>query len=66
MGWETAWHYLERVDVPISIVAGALAWHYDHAQVLLVVLGTVWWYLVSRAVGIALRVIRGPAEIPHV
>ena len=65
MAWETGWYYLERIDIPISIVAGALAWHYDHGHILLVVLGTLWWYLLSRAIEIGFRFIRGRGEIPR-
>ena len=63
VAWENGWYYLERIDAPISIVAGAFAWHYDHGQVLLLLLGTLWWYLLSRAGEMFLRFVRRRGQI---
>jgi hypothetical protein len=44
------WKYVGLVDYPVSIAAVGLAWHYNWPPVLLFgILGTLWWYLLSRA-----------------
>lgn len=42
--------FIEIIDLPISLVYMALAWNYGVlAVVWLVVVGTLWWYLLCRA-----------------
>ncbi|HKM67929.1 MAG TPA: hypothetical protein VJX70_12250 [Candidatus Acidoferrum sp.] len=44
------WKYVGLVDYPVSIAAVGLAWHYNWPPFLLFgILGTLWWYLLSRA-----------------
>ena len=41
--------YIIVADLPISLVVFALAWHYPVlAAIWLVIIGTLWWYLISR------------------
>jgi len=41
--------YIILADLPISIMVFALAWQYPVlAMTWLVVIGTLWWYLLSR------------------
>ncbi len=43
------WTYIMLVDFPISAVAFGLAWKYGAlAATWTVVVGTLWWYLLSR------------------
>jgi hypothetical protein len=32
----------------MSIIAAAVSWHYDHLLFWVAILGTVWWFLLSR------------------
>jgi hypothetical protein len=51
------------VDLPISLVAFALAWKYSAlATVWILVVGTLWWYLLSRAAGLLVRRIKARRE----
>ena len=46
-------------DLPISIVAYALAFHYGLlAGVWIFVVGMLWWYLLSRGAGIVFDVFK--------
>ena len=41
--------YLIAADLPVSLVVFALAWHYPMlAAIWIMVVGTLWWYLLSR------------------
>jgi hypothetical protein len=43
-----AWSYLMVIDFPISLVALGLAWKYAAlAAAWMVVVGTLWWYLLG-------------------
>ncbi len=46
-----AWTIVFIVDFPISIVPSILIWKYQTlAGMWLIVVGTLWWYLISRGV----------------
>jgi hypothetical protein len=41
--------YIILADLPVSLVVFGLAWHYPMlAAIWIVVVGTLWWYLLSR------------------
>ena len=43
------WDFVVRADFPLSLVADALRPHYSAiAAIWIVVVGTLWWYLLSR------------------
>jgi hypothetical protein len=45
------WDFVVRVDFPVSLVATALGPRYSTlGAIWIVVAGTLWWYLLSRAV----------------
>ncbi len=45
-----AWSFIMLADLPISLVAYALGWKYSAlADLWIIVAGTLWWYLLSRA-----------------
>ena len=51
-------------DLPISIVAYALAWKYPAAAALwILVAGTSWWYLLSRGADYLARRYRKPSGV---
>jgi hypothetical protein len=47
---DKAWGYMLFVDVPMSVIIGAISYNFDHPLLLFGTLGTLWWYLISRAV----------------
>ncbi len=49
------------VDMPVSAIAYALAWkHGTVAAIWVVVVGTLWWYLLSRGLGLLIAKLLGP------
>jgi len=51
--------YIMTVDLPISLVAVALVWkHSALATAWISVVGTLWWYLLSRGAELVLRKFR--------
>ncbi len=51
----TTWNFLMLADLPISLVAFALAWnHSSLAAVWIAVAGTLWWYLLACGVDFVL------------
>jgi hypothetical protein len=57
---ESAWQYMFVIDIPMSVIIGAISYNYDHPLLLFGTFGTLWWYLVSRAVEmISTRVFAG-------
>jgi hypothetical protein len=49
--WAIAFTYILMLDLPISVVAYALAWkHPAIATTWIFVVGTLWWYGLSRGV----------------
>jgi hypothetical protein len=58
------WTYLVVMDFPISLVAIGLAWKYSALAVAwVVVVDTLWWYLLSRGAEFVFRelIARRPA-----
>jgi hypothetical protein len=48
------WDFIMQVDIPISLVAFALTPKYDPLATLwIIVVGTLWWYAISRIVEFA-------------
>lgn len=53
------WGFIMLFDLPTSIVAYALAFHYSFlAGVWIFVVGTLWWYLLSRGAGFVFDVFK--------
>ncbi len=54
LGWSTAgllWGFLVLLDLPASLPYYFAAWsHGTMAALWIIVVGTIWWYLVSRAI----------------
>jgi hypothetical protein len=49
--WGIVWVFVMLLDLPISGVAYALTWKYGALAVIWIMsAGTLWWYLLSRAV----------------
>jgi len=49
MNLESGWEYVGLFDYPISIAAVGLAWRYRVPPFLsFVIIGTLWWYFLSR------------------
>jgi hypothetical protein len=58
--------YLMFIDFPISLVTFALAWkHSVLAGAWLIVVGTLWWYLLSRGVLFVFRKITDRSPVTH-
>jgi hypothetical protein len=51
----SAWGYLALIDIPMSVIIIAISYSFDHPLILFGTLGTLWWYLLSRAAGIVFR-----------
>jgi hypothetical protein len=50
------WTFIMMADLPVSIVAYVLAWqHGALAAIWVIVAGSLWWYLLSRGVEVALN-----------
>jgi hypothetical protein len=48
--------YLIAADLPVSLVVFALAWQYPVlAGIWIMVVGTLWWYFLSRLLEIGVR-----------
>jgi hypothetical protein len=65
--WGIAFTYILMLDIPISVVAYALAWKYPAiATIWIFVVGTLWWYLLSRAIELVFDkfIDQGPSEQP--
>jgi hypothetical protein len=59
------WTYLMMIDFPISLVALGLAWKYSAlAAAWMIILGTLWWYLLSRGAEFAFRNLKGRRPAP--
>lgn len=46
---ESAWEYMMFVDAPASVLIISVSYNFDHPLILFGVIGTLWWYLLSRA-----------------
>ncbi len=55
---DSAWQYMMLIDIPMSVVIMAISYDFDHPLLLFGILGTLWWYLLSRGAEIAFRVLR--------
>jgi hypothetical protein len=53
-------HYLIYVDFPLSLLLVALGWRNDNFLFWFATLGTLWWYLLSRALNSILTRLWGP------
>jgi len=42
------WGYLLMIDIPMSVIIGAIAYSFQHPLILFGTLGTLWWYFLSR------------------
>ena len=52
------WGYIMIIDLPISIVAYALAFKASPlAYIWIIVVGTLWWYVLSRGVQFVFNVL---------
>ncbi len=57
------WVGVMLVDMPVSAIAYALAWkHGTVAAIWVVVIGTLWWYLLSRGVGLLIAKLRAKSQ----
>ena len=45
---ESGWEYMMFVDGPTSVLIVAESYNWDHPLVLFGIIGTLWWYLLSR------------------
>jgi hypothetical protein len=63
---DAAWGYMFLVDIPMSVIILAVAYNFDHPMILFGILGTLWWYLLSRAADMVIRRLRakdaGPTD----
>ena len=56
---ESGWKYLGLVDFPVSIAEVGLSMRFDVPPFLFfVIIGTIWWYLVSLVILALLRKLR--------
>jgi len=46
---DSGWQYLTMIDAPASVLVIALIYNFNHPLILFGIVGTVWWYLLSRA-----------------
>ena len=59
------WAGIMLVDLPVSVVAYALAWqHGTIATVWIVVMGTLWWCLLGVGADLVVHHIRSAAQTP--
>jgi hypothetical protein len=49
---ESGWDYMLFIDIPVSGLLFGLSYNFNHPLILYGVIGTLWWYLLSRAVEI--------------
>lgn len=47
---DRAWGYMFLVDIPMSVIILAISYNFNHPLLLFGTLGTLWWYLISRAI----------------
>jgi hypothetical protein len=57
------WVGIMLVDMPVSAIAYALAWkHGTVAAIWVVIIGTLWWYLLSRGIRLLIDKFRAKAQ----
>jgi hypothetical protein len=50
--WGIVWSFILILDLPISLVAYGIGWKYGGLATLwIIVMGTLWWYLLGRGAG---------------
>ena len=60
-----AWTGIMVADFPISLLALALAWKYSAlATAWILVVGTLWWYLLSRGAEVVVRRFKARRDVP--
>jgi hypothetical protein len=47
--WESAWGYLFLIDILMSVIILTISYDFNHPLIVFGILGTLWWYLLSRA-----------------
>jgi hypothetical protein len=52
------------VDIPMSVIILAISYSFDHPLLLFGTLGTLWWYLLSRAADMIGSRIRRDSDSP--
>jgi hypothetical protein len=58
--------FIMLADLPISLVAYALAWKYSSLAALwILIVGTAWWYLLSRGIELAIDRLRDRGTLPR-
>jgi hypothetical protein len=64
MGSESGRDFLALVDEPMSTLIVGLAWHYNWPLIpLFGIIGTLWWYFVSKVVLFLYAKIHGSREL---
>jgi hypothetical protein len=62
-----AWMFIMVVDLPISLFSYFAAWKYPEIAVAwVIVVGTLWWYLLSRAAELLLHLVAGRDGTPSI
>jgi hypothetical protein len=46
---DAGWEFLGLMDFPASIMVVTLIYDFDHPLILFGIIGTLWWYVLSRA-----------------
>ena len=52
------WGFMFLIDIPMSVIILAIAYNFEHPVILFGILGTLWWYLLSRAADMVIRRLR--------
>lgn len=60
----TLWEVITMLDLPLSLVAIGLAWkHGVLATIWIMVVGTLWWYLLGRGAEVVFDLMRRPKPV---
>lgn len=51
-GIGSGWEYMTMVDAPASVLVIGLLYDWNHPLILFGVIGSLWWYLLSLAIGV--------------
>jgi hypothetical protein len=54
----SGWEFLLKVDYPMSVVIITAIFSFDHPFIVFGTLGTLWWYILSRAAFMLVAVLR--------
>jgi hypothetical protein len=63
-GSDAAWGYMFLIDIPMSVIILSVAYSFNHPLLLFGILGTLWWYLLSRAAEMVIRRSRRTPDRP--